>query len=216
MATPASLPGAANPLSPSTPQPISQRKILLGEGSEEVFFFIALLKHLNIADVQVEHYGGKNNLRNFLATLLRRPGFSNLVSVAVTRDADDDAKAAFQSVNSALDSVSLSKPNASGVFTSGQPRVGVFILPDGQANGMLEDLCLASVIADIAMPCVDQFFLCVENAGRKPNNLSKARTRAWLASQIQPDKRLGEAAQAGYWDFNHPAFDPLKQFLQQL
>lgn len=31
-----------------------------------------------------------------------------------------------------------------------------------------------------------------------------------------PDKRLGEAALAGYWDWDSPAFDLLKQFLHQL
>jgi len=208
-------PTPANPLSPA-PQPIQQPKILLGEGNEEIFFFRALLKHLQITNIQIEQYGGKNNLRNFLDTLILRPGFVNVEAIAITRDADDNANAAYQSVLSALQHAHLPLPNAHNTFTASQPRIGVFILPDGQQNGMLEDLCLASVVADTIMPCIDDFFRCVEGQGHKPNNMSKAKTHAWLSAQAEPDKRLGEAAQAGYWDFDHSAFASLNQFLLQL
>jgi hypothetical protein len=115
-----------------------------------------------------------------------------------------------------LENVQLITPQTSGSFGVGNPKVGVFILPDCQNSGMLEDLCLASVTADLAMPCVDDFIRCVENRGRQPNNIAKARVHAWLASHIVPDKRLGEAALAGYWDWDSQAFGPLKQFLHQL
>jgi hypothetical protein len=46
--------------------------------------------------------------------------------------------------------------------------------------------------------------------------MSKACVHAWLASKERPDKRLGEAAQAGYWPFEHSAFDALSQFLLSL
>lgn len=210
------IPQPAYPLSPSKPQPIKQQKLLVGEGIEEFFFFEALLKHLNIVDVQIEQCKGKTRLHDYVITLPKRPGFENLVAIAITRDADDDATAAFQSVITALDNAGLAKPQASGSFINSEPKVGIFILPDCQGSGMLEDLCLASANTDIAMPCVNEFFRCVENKGRRPNNMAKARTHAWLASHIEPDKRLGEAAQKGYWDWQSPAFDLLKQFLNQL
>ena len=82
---------------------------------------------------------------------------------------------------------------------------------------MLEDLCLAGVQADPAMPCVPEFFDCVQRrANRQPNNLAKARVHAWLASQVEPDKRLGEAAEAGYWPWASPAFAPLTSLLRVL
>jgi hypothetical protein len=43
----------------STPQALSKPKLLIGEGKEEVDFFTAFLNHLNISNVQVEQYGGK-------------------------------------------------------------------------------------------------------------------------------------------------------------
>lgn len=49
-----------------------------------------------------------------------------------------------------------------------------------------------------------------------PYNMAKAKVHTFLASRIEPDKRLGEAAQAGYWPFNDPVFDPLKNFILNL
>lgn len=213
---PTNAPEPPNPLTPSEPQALIKAKLLVGEGKEEVNFFEALLRYSNVADVQLEQCGGKTRLSNYIATLPKRPGFANLVAIAITRDADHDAEAAFQSVCTALENAQLITPQTSGSFGAGNPKVGVFILPDCQNRGMLEDLCLASVTADPAMTCVDDFIRCVENTGRQPDNLAKARVHAWLASHIVPDKRLGEAALAGYWDWDSPAFDLLKQFLHQL
>ena len=72
------IPQPANPLSPSKPQPLKQQKLLVGEGIEEVFFFEALLKHLNIIDVQIEQCKGKTKLHDYVLNLnetsgLRKP-----------------------------------------------------------------------------------------------------------------------------------------------
>jgi hypothetical protein len=46
--------------------------------------------------------------------------------------------------------------------------------------------------------------------------MAKAQAHAFLATLDKPDLRLGEAAVAGYWDFDHPAFDALKAFVAAL
>lgn len=51
---------------PDKPREITQPKLLIGEGQEEVRFFNALLKHLGRQDVQVENYSGKDQLRTRL------------------------------------------------------------------------------------------------------------------------------------------------------
>jgi hypothetical protein len=52
--------------------------------------------------------------------------------------------------------------------------------------------------------------------GRKPDNFAKARVQTWLASQPEPDNRLGLAAQKKYWPSDAPAFQPLIAFLRLL
>jgi hypothetical protein len=89
-------------------------------------------------------------------------------------------------------------------------------MPDGSQPGMLEDLCMASVADDAALPCVDRFLECLHAAGRRPEPVAKARARAWLASLPKPDLGLGQAAAAGYWQWENPAFARLIEFLRKL
>lgn len=208
--------------------PIIKPKLLLGEGIEEIYFFDALLAHLGINDVQVDQYDGKTNIGAGLKAINGRSGFINqVVSLGVTRDADyaddpaDDtaaAQRAFQSVSGALAYASLPVPVAPMVKAAGDPEVSVFILPDNQGPGMLEDLCIASTTAP-DLDCITEYFDCVElktGRVRARRNVAKSRVHAWLATQAEPDKQLGQAALAGYWDWNNPAFDLIKQFVQQL
>ena len=203
---------------PAAPtKPLTKPRLLIGEGQDELYFFEALLSHLGFADVQVEQYAGKGNLPLYLNDFLLRPGRNTVVSLGVTRDADGNAAQAFQSVAGLLAARGLPHPAGPGQIAAGPPRIGVFLLPDNMRPGMLEDLCLDAAQPDAAMPCVDDFFQCVQQkASRQPNNRSKARVHAWLSSQVEPGKRLGEAAKSGYWPWNSPAFDPLKQFLIKL
>ena len=200
-----------------SPLEISKPKLLIGEGVEELRFFSAMLKHLNINDTLVEEYGGKHRLSSFIKNLPLRPGFSSVLSLGVTRDADESAESAFLSVCGALERAKLPVPARLGQPEGNDLRVSVFILPDGQSPGMLEDLCLRAVRGDPAMHCVDEYMKCVnENAGRLPSSISKARVRVWLASQTRPDLRLGEAADQGYWPWDVEVFEQIQQFVQNL
>jgi hypothetical protein len=197
---------------------IERAKLLLGEGDEEVRFFKSVLKHLDITGIQVAQVGGKGQpMHRFLKALPSFSGFTSLAALGVTRDADDDRAGAFQSVCDGLRNAGLAVPDRPVLSTEGKPRVSVFILPDCVQNGMLETLCLQSVADDPAMKCVEAFFACVKrDAGREPENMWKARTHAWLASKERSDRRLGEAAEAGYWPFDDPAFKKLSAFLRSL
>jgi hypothetical protein len=80
---------------------------------------------------------------------------------------------------------------------------------------MLEDLCLKSVEDDPATECVTAFLKCVaDRCGIRPRPEPKARVHAWLASRQRPDRRLGEAAEAGEWPWSKESFAPLIAFLR--
>ena len=196
-------------------QQLEKKILLIGEGKDEVRFFNSLLKFLEISNIRVEDYKGKDNLRTYLQALKSRPSFSELTSIGITRDADNlPPKSAFDSICSSLRKVGLSIPNNQGEKTTETPSINIFIFPNNRDSGMLEDLCLESVKDDGAISCVEQYLECAkENASRQPNNVAKAKLHAWLASKEIPDKRLGEAAEAGYWDWQNAAFDVLKEFI---
>jgi hypothetical protein len=196
---------------------IVKPKLLIGEGKDEQVFCEALLRHLGLTGVQVGEYGGKDKLADVLYAFPRRPDFPQVVSLGILRDADGDAGGAFQKVCTALRNANLAYPVAHSQGAGASPRVSVFILPDGQNDGMLEDLCLAAVQADPATPCVEEFFTCVQRqSGRQPRIPAKARVQAWLASHLESDLRMGLAAQRGYWPFDAPTFSPLITFVRSL
>ncbi len=201
-------------------------KLLLGEGEEEVRFFNALLGGLRLTGIQVARYDGKGRLRGFLDGLKDWSGFSRVTSIGITRDADDDPDAAFRSIQGALQNAGLPVPTAcqapaAGSITIARKTVNinvrVFLFPDCRSTGMLETLCLNSVANRPTMTCVRKYFACAKKReNRVPRNSWKAKVHAWLASEEEPDKRLGEAAEKGYWPLEHSAFDSLREFLNAL
>lgn len=202
------------PGEPQAPHLLTKPKLLMGEGSEEVIFFGALLKELGVADVQVELYGGKPGLGRYLKTLRNRPGFRAVASLGITQDADESPAGARERICQALGASGFAIPRPDAWEADGSPRVSILVLPDRTNRGMLEDVCLAAIRKCPEYPCIDAFFECINSAtGRAPAQLAKAYTRAWLSSLQEPDRRLGEAAAAGCIPWESPAFDLLKQFL---
>lgn len=197
---------------------ITQYKLLIGEGKAEEIFFRELINTMNLNndEILITSYGGKDNLTNFLETLPLIPGYDELKSLGITRDADNSIQSAFQSVNSILNKHKLPMPKSLNNLTAqnNSIKISLFFLPDNKNSGMLEDLLLNSLENDPILYCIDSYFECVKNqTGKQPKNMAKAKIHAWLASQKNSDKSLIDATKAGYWDYNNLAFNNLKQFI---
>jgi hypothetical protein len=209
---------------------IKEFKLLIVEGrDEQLFFEAAFQNYLGLTGIQVMPIGGKKRLTRSLEILVNDVQFPTISSLAMLRDADTpsghapaastattEAIKAFQSICGSLGHVGLPCPAAHGQFVDGPPRVGIFVVPNGVDDGMLETLCLRSVATLPDFPCVDGFFQCLQQHSPLPNNLHKARAHAWLASRREPGKRVGEAAQAGYWPWDSDAFTDLWSFIRSL
>jgi hypothetical protein len=195
---------------------IMKHNLLLVEGREDELFFEALIKHMALETIQILPIAGKEKLRPNLKALVLSPRFVEVISLGIVRDADKDPMAAFQSVCGALQLVNLPVPEMPLVRTGHGPHVTVMILPDGNTPGILEDLCLGTIAEDPAMFCVEEYFKCLEKQNVSiPRNKSKAKVQVFLGSRLEAGKRLGEAAQAGYWSWDHKAFEQLKDFLRR-
>jgi hypothetical protein len=194
-----------------------QPKVLVVEGREEELFFGAFINHLLLQNIQILPIGGKEQLRRNLRALMLSPRFSEVISMGIVRDADADPLAAFQSVRDALQALGLPAPPQPLVPVGDRPRIIVMILPEEGASGMVEDVCLMAVVQDPAMLCVEQYFQCLQERGLSlPYNASKAKVQVFLASRLEAGRRLGEAAQMGYWPWKDQAFEKVRDFLQQI
>lgn len=198
---------------------ITHAKQLLVEGRDEEVFFGALLAEIGLdAVIQVQGFGGVNELPGFLKQFVVAPNFIQMVdAVAIMRDAETNARRAFQSVCGALGKAQLTVPSVAGAFEGTRPKVAVMILPDASTGGMLETVCLRAVENDPAMPCVREYLACVAKSGSPPpGNTEKARLHAFLASRPKPDLLVGQAARAGYFPWESPAFDKMKRLLKAM
>jgi uncharacterized protein DUF3226 len=204
---------------------VVRTKLLIVEGKdEENFFSAALVMHLKRADIQVLPIGGKTNLSRNLNELKNDPAFVSVESLAVVRDADvtmpgattSAAAGAFASVCGSLAHVGLPHPAAHGTFVDGPPRVGIYIMPNGIDDGTLETLCTDAVSGEPEFHCLEEYFACLVQHQVVLTNIHKARAHAWLASRPESDKRLGEAALAGYWPWRAAEFLNLLGFIQSL
>lgn len=180
-------------------QPLTKSKLLLVEGKDEQNLFTALVSHLSLADFQIIAAGGYTQFQSRLKAVMITPGWENVQTLAIIRDADNDAAAAFQSIRSVLQRCGLPSPQRPEALLSDTPSVSVLIVPPHAATGMLEDVCLESVQDDPAMPCVTDYLNCLRNSGiEQPANMAKASVRAFLASQEWLEVALYEQLQAQF------------------
>lgn len=190
---------------------------LLVEGKDQLNFFEAFIRRVELQNaLQVQDFGGVNELRGFLRALVDSPGFETVVSLGIVRDAEQSAAGARQSIEDSLRNAGLPAPGDAGGGDA--LAVQMLILPgDGEEGGMLETLLCRSVADEPVTSCIDNFFNCV---GSLPDSdiprPDKARAQAYLATQPEPQVSVGVAAQKGYWPLGHETFAEVRDFLTAL
>ncbi|MXZ72405.1 MAG: hypothetical protein F4Z04_13005 [Acidobacteria bacterium] len=213
-----------------SPERIEYGIQVLVEGNDARNFFNALVAHMEVVGVQVQNFGGVNELRGFLSAFVKAPDFATVTSIGIVRDADRTAAEphaggiednlaarAFQSVQDSLTHVALPVPERPGVPAAGEHRtVRVLVLPGGDDPGMLETLLCRTFSGTPIDRCVEAFLRCVGESGHPVQRRDKARAHAWLATRPEPYVSVGVAAQKGYWALDHDALRGVRDFLRSL
>ncbi|NLV26054.1 MAG: hypothetical protein GXY48_02635 [Methanomicrobiales archaeon] len=212
---------------------ISQPLLLIVEGSDEIYFFNAFFKYLkesspdewqDLEKIQIISTDSKDKLKPFLEILPDLPNINSVKKIAIIQDADNCDILTFETIQNHLHDAHLPVPEKQiipkeGIINNFQKIiVQVLIISLGE-NGMLEDLCMDSVIDDPVMPCVDSYFQCLENILGKfslsrPKNLAKSKVRVFIASKKECTAHVGYAAQEGYWNFEKSSFDRIRIMLK--
>ncbi len=106
----------------------------------------------------------------------------------------------------------IPEKNGTIVNSKGKPRVGIWLMPDNDVDGMLEDFC-RQLVDDQALKFASN---CVQQAKDKQitsfidNHHSKAVVHTFLAWQNEPGMPIGQAITAKALDGNKPLAN--KQF----
>lgn len=203
----------ASPKPSRTPMPATfdKSRVLLVEGETPYHFFLALTRHLLIADsLDILNYKGITELRPYLMTAASTESFRGKVrSLGIVRDAEGNAAGARDAVDAAVKAARL--PDGM--------RVSVRILPGGADQGNIETLCLRSVEDHAAYPCLQAFVDCTAANGVVwPEGYSrdKALVQVFGATLPEPQPYAGLAAHKKAWPWGSPAFAELVKFLKDL
>lgn len=202
------------------------RKILLVEGTddEHVLKHICSQRNVPILD-EITPLG---NVERLLESFPVRLKESDVGALGVVIDADTDLAARWQSLRDRLRKAGYQsvpgEPHSAGTILSPPPqsllpRVGIWIMPDNQTRGILEDFLRFLV------PSGSRLFAHVESSvatipeGERrfgPRDHSKAIIHTWLAWQKEPGRPLGTAITAKFLDANVVQVDVLVAWLRSL
>ncbi|MEW5948340.1 MAG: DUF3226 domain-containing protein [Thermodesulfobacteriota bacterium] len=205
------------------PVQIKEKKLLLVEGTDALYFAVWAYQAFGATGMQVLNFGGNTELGLYLRSLTQLSGYEGIEAIAIARDAENDPKGAIDSIRKALKASGLSVPKVPFQFEGSSPKIAFMVFPgfsvdpDGNeyvAPGTLEDLCLETLEDTKVLSCVDQYISCLETAGEPVRCLHKSRLHAYLAGKSNfVGLKIGEAAKAGAWNWQHPGLEPFKRII---
>ena len=178
---------------------------------------------------------GDSKLVNALEETLALLPAQNWAGLGLILDADHDGSPVqrFDAVIQAMETkhLGLPLPQQPGQVMAGTPRVGVYVLPDNQSTGTLEDLLLESAAIQFPhlLPLAHQYVDNAKARGQlpashledffKPSGHKKAVVGA-MAAVFRPGKAVQVSIQDNDWlrgpALNLPRIQAVQSFLQQL
>jgi hypothetical protein len=189
---------------------MGEKDVLLVEGKDDEHVFYALLEHHQIPEVfTLQNKEGVDNLLETLPVELKR---SDLDHLGIVIDANTDLSGRWTSLRAILlraGAVNVpDNPDPEGtVLLLQRPdrevKVGIWLMPDNQLPGMLEDFIEflvpeADGLWPRAVECVDR--IPTKQRRFRPSHRQKANVHTWLAWQEDPGTPLGQAITKCYLD----------------
>jgi hypothetical protein len=199
---------------------ILKPKLLIVEGADALYFFIAALDAFHVEDVQVMDFGGIRDLTSYLKALPLLPGYEQVTTIVIARDAETNPSTAVNNVKTSLRQAALPVPNNAFEFIADNPRTAFMIFPglvtdqNSLLPGTLEDLCIDIIKDSSTLACVDLYIECLQSNGHEIIRLHKTKLHSYLAGKNDfVGLKIGEASKAGAWDWDHGRLEKFKSII---
>lgn len=208
--------------------PESHTYKLLVEGNDDQHVVWALCEKHNVPETfdVVDCESVDNVLKSFEVRLRLADNNSR---IGIVMDADTDLKSRWDSFVSILkrtekyDCDALTLPKDGLVFEPTDktyPRVGIWLMPDNNRNGMLEDFIAALAKPDdVLMKKSEDVLTELETEGiqkYKPVYRSKAKIHTYLAWQDVPGRPMGQAITANILNSNSDVAVKFANWLKEM
>ncbi len=220
-----------------------ENRILFVEGIDDQHTIFALCEHFKVEEtfiVEIPDGKGKINkhakphekggIENVLKAMQGFLATQNIERLGIVIDADENLLSQWQRVKSVLEKTGYlnipAEPNPNGTIIEQENMIkfGVWIMPDNQIYGMLEDF-LSLLIPDKdtnqvwakAVKCSQEVLDEVAAGNRFGEiHLSKAQIHAYLAWQKECGKPFGFSITAKYLQADNPNCENFVNWLKRL
>ena len=176
------------------------KRILLVEGPDDAHVVKNICGRLKLGKIDDTHHGKPSTANDpatqgkqaLLQSLPQHLKGSDIASLGIILDADENLAGSWQAVRQVLIASGYAdvpeQPAVEGTVLKSPPeptllpRVGVWIMPDNQINGTLEDfLSFLVPTDDVLLPCARQAISGLPEQRFSSNSTSKALMHTWLA-----------------------------------
>jgi len=197
-------------------------KKLLVEGNDDQHVVWALCEKFNLSEVfDVIDCVGIDNLYESIPVRFKQ---ANVKTIGIIIDADINLNNRWIYIKNLLSNqgfkVPENLPNEGLILSNGNVRVGVWIMPSNDTNGMLEDFLSFLIPSnDKLLPIVDSTLNEIENKKLNKYSLihkSKAKIHSWLSWQEEPGTPVGLSITKRYLTTDNERCKQLINWLQKL
>lgn len=194
-------------------------KKLIVEGTTDLFAIAELRNSSGINDnFDIVVLGTVTNLETEVSVRLKS---SELNTLGIIVDADENINKIWEEIKKIFRQKSIILPESIPVngliINEDSIRIGVWIMPDNNLNGTLEDF-IKCLIPDEDL-LIDNHIENIENKSLQrynSNNQTKAKIHSWLALQESPGTPIGRAINYKYFKINNPECDAFMDWLKKL
>ena len=143
----------------------------------------------------------KDGIGEVLKSISGEIKVSDRLAVGILVDANSDLTDRWKDVRDKIMEANIqvpTNPNLDGTIIEGTPRVGIWLMPDNESSGELEDFVKQMIPTDDPVwPLSQRYIDGIPQANRKFSDHKKLRAQlyAWLATRKDPEK-MGLAIKA--------------------
>ena len=196
-------------------------KILLVEGQNDMHVVNSLRgQKLPGLSFGIKNSKGVDKLLKAVRPEIKAPGRA---AVGFVLDANDDPVGRWRDISDRLREADICAPRdeepcPKGTIKDGVPRVGVWLMPDNQSSGELEDFVRSMIPEDdLAWKLAQRYIQNIPKEERKfrPRKKGKAEVHAWTAARKDPGM-MGLAIDSGDLKTDGPLCTAFLEWLKTL
>ena len=198
---------------------VPSEKVLLVEGQDDKH----VVGHIRLRHAPMPEFDilDKDNVDKLIASIPLEIKVSGRKVVGIVLDANDDLASRWDAVANKLTRANIEPPralNKKGTIIPGTPQVGIWVMPDNQSPGELEDFAVNMISpGDPIWPLSCEYIekIPVENRKFVSKKNSRAKLYAWLATRETPNL-IGTAIRARDLDVDGELCKDFVEWIRQL